>query len=84
MTDVDSADHRTDDPAAGRTLPTPNDTEIASMDAWWRANNYLTIGQIYLKDNPLLSEPLTARRTSSRDCSVTGAPAPACPSSTPT
>ncbi len=30
------------------------------MDAWWRANNYLTIGQIYLQDNPLLRRPLTS------------------------
>jgi xylulose-5-phosphate/fructose-6-phosphate phosphoketolase len=29
------------------------------MDAYWRAANYLTVGQIYLKDNPLLDEPLT-------------------------
>jgi xylulose-5-phosphate/fructose-6-phosphate phosphoketolase len=28
------------------------------MDAWWRANNYLTVSQIYLQDNPLLREPL--------------------------
>src|SRR4051794_14837598 len=28
------------------------------MDAWWRANNYLTIGQIYLQDNALLRRPL--------------------------
>src|SRR6476661_3913568 len=28
------------------------------MDAWWRANNYLTIGQIYLQDNALLQRPL--------------------------
>jgi xylulose-5-phosphate/fructose-6-phosphate phosphoketolase len=28
------------------------------MDAWWRAANYLSIGQIYLKHNPLLREPL--------------------------
>jgi xylulose-5-phosphate/fructose-6-phosphate phosphoketolase len=28
------------------------------MDAYWRAANYLTVGQIYLKDNPLLEEPL--------------------------
>ena len=27
-------------------------------DAWWRANNYLTVGQIYLMANPLLREPL--------------------------
>src|SRR5215216_305240 len=30
------------------------------MDAWWRACNYLTVGQIYLKDNPLLQRALSA------------------------
>ena len=30
------------------------------IDAYWRASNYLTIGQIYLLDNPLLREPLRA------------------------
>jgi xylulose-5-phosphate/fructose-6-phosphate phosphoketolase len=29
------------------------------LDAWWRAANYLSVGQIYLLDNPLLTEPLT-------------------------
>ena len=29
-----------------------------TMDAWWRAANYLSVGQIYLLDNPLLREPL--------------------------
>ena len=28
------------------------------MQAWWRAANYLSVGQIYLLDNPLLREPL--------------------------
>jgi phosphoketolase len=28
------------------------------IDAWWRAANYLSVGQIYLLDNPLLDEPL--------------------------
>ena len=28
------------------------------MNAWWRAANYLSVGQIYLYDNPLLTEPL--------------------------
>ncbi len=32
--------------------------ELARIDAYWRAANYLTVGQIYLKDNPLLREPL--------------------------
>lgn len=29
-----------------------------NLDAYWRATNYLTVGQIYLQDNPLLREPL--------------------------
>jgi xylulose-5-phosphate/fructose-6-phosphate phosphoketolase len=32
--------------------------ELRRLDAYWRAANYLTIGQIYLLDNPLLREPL--------------------------
>jgi len=31
---------------------------LAGMDAYWRAANYLSVGQIYLLDNPLLREPL--------------------------
>ena len=33
--------------------------ELRAMDAYWRAANYLSVGQIYLLDNPLLKEPLT-------------------------
>ena len=32
------------------------------MDAYWRAANYLSVGQIYLFDNPLLKRPLTLDR----------------------
>ena len=32
---------------------------LRKMDAYWRAANYLSVGQIYLLDNPLLDEPLT-------------------------
>jgi len=32
--------------------------ELRLIDAWWRAANYLTVGQIYLQENPLLREPL--------------------------
>jgi len=32
---------------------------LNKMDAYWRAANYLTVGQIYLQDNPLLEVPLT-------------------------
>ncbi len=35
------------------------DTERALMDAYWRAANYLSVGQIYLYDNPLLKKTLT-------------------------
>ncbi len=34
------------------------DEELAGLDAHWRAANYLSVGQIYLMDNPLLAEPL--------------------------
>jgi xylulose-5-phosphate/fructose-6-phosphate phosphoketolase len=33
--------------------------QLELIDAWWRAANYLSVGQIYLLDNPLLREPLT-------------------------
>jgi xylulose-5-phosphate/fructose-6-phosphate phosphoketolase len=40
-------------------LPTPLDSEeLRLIDAWWRAANYLNIGQIYLSANPLVREPL--------------------------
>ncbi|GAA4375835.1 phosphoketolase family protein [Nocardioides caricicola] len=32
--------------------------DLAVLDRWWRAANYLSVGQIYLMDNPLLREPL--------------------------
>ena len=35
-----------------------SDGELASLELWWRAANYLSVGQIYLLDNPLLREPL--------------------------
>jgi len=35
-----------------------SDEELRLIDAWWRAANYLSVGQIYLLDNPLLKQPL--------------------------
>ena len=32
--------------------------ELQRIDAWWRAANYLAVGMIYLRENPLLAEPL--------------------------
>jgi len=43
-----------------------DDAELASLDAWWRAANYLTIGQIYLQDNVLLREPLAVEHIKPR------------------
>ncbi len=34
------------------------DTDLRLLDAYWRAANYLSVGQVYLLDNPLLREPL--------------------------
>ncbi len=41
-------------------------TELARIDAYWRAANYLSVGQIYLLDNPLLEEPLQAEHVKPR------------------
>lgn len=36
----------------------PNDLDLDLIDRYWRAANYLSVGQIYLMDNPLLRQPL--------------------------
>ena len=38
--------------------PERNAEELKRLDAWWRACNYLAAGMIFLRDNPLLREPL--------------------------
>ena len=43
-----------------------SDKELALIDAYWRAANYLSIGQIYLYDNPLLKKPLTKEHVKPR------------------
>jgi len=40
--------------------------DLALIDAYWRAANYLSVGQIYLLDNPLLREPLLAEHVKPR------------------
>ncbi len=50
------------DPArksAARTAGPLSPPQAQQLDAWWRAANYLAVGQIYLLANPLLREPLT-------------------------
>src|SRR6516225_10843884 len=45
----------------------PIDTDLLDrIDAYWRAANYLAVGQIYLLDNPLLREPLQPAHIKSR------------------
>jgi len=41
------------------TAKTLSPEMLAKLDAYWRAGNYLSVGQIYLYDNPLLKKPLT-------------------------
>ncbi|MGX1804096.1 phosphoketolase family protein [Nocardia sp. NPDC055321] len=40
--------------------------ELTALDAWWRAANYLAVGQIYLMDNPLVRTPLEPRHIKPR------------------
>jgi len=66
-----------DDAGGGPTIaPTPYELgtppgvlspeELRLVDAWWRAANYLAVGQIYLMANPLLREPLQAEHVKPR------------------
>ena len=45
-------------PAAASAGGLLSERELHALDAYWRAANYLSVGQIYLLDNPLLREPL--------------------------
>jgi xylulose-5-phosphate/fructose-6-phosphate phosphoketolase len=51
---------------AASTTSALTDAELEAIDAWWRAANYLSVGQIYLLDNPLLREPLRAEHVKPR------------------
>lgn len=62
-------------------------SELEGVDLYWRASNYLSVGQIYLRSNPLMRTDFVdektgevrdfGRRTLSTAWSVTGAPRPA-------
>jgi xylulose-5-phosphate/fructose-6-phosphate phosphoketolase len=52
--------------APSREADVPSADELARLDAWWRAANYLSVGQIYLLDNPLLREPLAPEQVKPR------------------
>src|SRR5690606_18466741 len=53
---------------ASRSVPREplSEEELRALDAWWRACNYLAAGMIYLRDNPLLREPLELRHVKKR------------------
>src|SRR5829696_2025507 len=50
---------------AGSARPL-DDEELRLLDGWWRAANYLSVGQIYLLDNPLLRVPLSLEHVKPR------------------
>jgi xylulose-5-phosphate/fructose-6-phosphate phosphoketolase len=51
-------DRPTEDRMTDPQPTTPGDDQLLLLDAWWRAANYVSVGQIYLLDNPLLRRPL--------------------------
>jgi xylulose-5-phosphate/fructose-6-phosphate phosphoketolase len=62
-------DAMTDETMTGSALNRENsltEEELAKINAYWRAANYLSVGQIYLLDNPLLNEPLAAEHIKPR------------------
>src|SRR5438309_9932147 len=63
ITTPDSKPHTT---PAGRRGKQLDDDELRLLDAYWRAANYLSVGQIYLLDNPLLREPLSPEHVKPR------------------
>jgi xylulose-5-phosphate/fructose-6-phosphate phosphoketolase len=57
----------TEDQAESAMHASPlSEDELRRMDMWWRAANYLSVGQIYLMDNPLLREQLEAEHVKPR------------------
>src|SRR2546421_8064004 len=54
-------------PQTERAIPRPlTDDALQHIDAYWRAANYLSVGQIYLLANPLLREPLALEHVKPR------------------
>ncbi|MGF6538972.1 phosphoketolase family protein [Paraburkholderia youngii] len=52
--------------SAASPRATLSSDELTRIDAWWRACNYLSVGMIYLRDNPLLREPLKVEQVKHR------------------
>ncbi|MHB9836606.1 phosphoketolase family protein [Paraburkholderia terrae] len=53
-------------PDISRQTSTLDTKELRLIDAWWRACNFLSVGMIYLIDNPLLREPLKPEHVKQR------------------
>ena len=53
-------------PAPVHAGAAPDAEELRLIDAWWRACNYLSVGMIYLRDNPLLEETLATEHIKHR------------------
>jgi len=58
-----SSARRLEEDGLGALLP---DEELRAIDAYWRAANYLSVGQVYLLANPLLREPLRSEHVKPR------------------
>lgn len=52
--------------AGSMAAQTMSKQDLELIDAYWRAANYLSVGEIYLLDNPLLREPLRAEHIKPR------------------
>ena len=66
------------------TRPGLTEAELRMLDAYWRAANYLSVGQIYLMDNPLLRRAAAAGAHQAAAARPLGHHARASTSSTPT
>ena len=58
-TSVASRHQADQEPVEEREMSSLDPEHLEKMNAYWRAANYLSVGQIYLKDNPLLDRPLS-------------------------
>src|SRR5688572_29191104 len=64
---ADTKAHAMNKTTRGHPEPRPvAPDELQRIDAYWRAANYLSVGQIYLLDNPLLREPLSPEHVKPR------------------
>ena len=66
MANAQSSETAAETRTSGARTREADDADLTLVDRWWRAANYLSVGQIYLRSNPLLREPLRAEDTKSR------------------